>query len=71
MQALMHEKGLTKDLIGEKLLTFITNGNLFFKALGWLLFGKFPMCGLHIPWGFITWLIESILWFRLCHICKW
>jgi hypothetical protein len=34
MQALMHEGGLMKDLIGEKLMTFGVNGVFFFKALG-------------------------------------
>jgi hypothetical protein len=31
MQALMHEKGLTKDLIDKKLLTFITDGIPIFQ----------------------------------------
>jgi hypothetical protein len=33
MQALMHEKGLTKDLIGKKLLTFIANGIPIFQSI--------------------------------------
>jgi hypothetical protein len=48
MQALMHEGGLMKDLIGEKLMTFGANGVFFFKALGRVLLGKFPMGGFHI-----------------------
>ncbi len=36
-------------------------GFLFFKALGRVLFNKFLRGGLHIPWGFIAWLIEPIL----------
>jgi hypothetical protein len=71
MQALMHEGGLMKYLIGKKLMTFDANGVFFFKALGQVLIGKFLMGGLHIPQGFITWLIEPIWQFRLYHICKW
>jgi hypothetical protein len=37
-----------KDLIGEKLMTFGVNGVFFFKALGWVLLGKFPLGGFHI-----------------------
>ncbi len=71
MQALMHEGSLMKYLIGKKLMTFDANGVLFFKALGQVLFGKILMGGVHIPQGFITWLIKPIWQFRLCHICKW
>jgi hypothetical protein len=53
MQALMHEGGLTKNLIGKKLMTFSANGVFVFKALGQVLFNKFLMGGLHIPWGFM------------------
>ncbi len=34
MQALMHERGLTKDLIGKRLVTLVLMGFLFSKALG-------------------------------------
>jgi hypothetical protein len=54
MQALMHEGILRKNLIGKKLMTFGANGVLFFKALSQVLFGKFLIGGLHIPWGFTT-----------------
>jgi len=57
MQALMHEGGLMKYLIGKKLMTFGVDGVLFFKALNQMLLNKFLMGGLHIPQGFTTWLI--------------
>jgi hypothetical protein len=71
MQALMNEGILMKDLIDKKLMTFGANGVSFFKALGWVLFGKFLMGGFHIPWGFTTWFTKPIWWFGLYCICKW
>jgi hypothetical protein len=60
MQALMHEGGLMKYLIGKKLMTFGAMEFLFFKALSQALLNKFLMGGLHIPQGFTTWLIKPI-----------
>jgi hypothetical protein len=54
MQALMHERILRKDVISKKLMTFGANVVLFFKALNQVLFDKFLISGLHIPWGFTT-----------------
>ncbi len=34
MQALMNQGGLTKDMIGKKLLTFGANSVMFSKVLG-------------------------------------
>jgi hypothetical protein len=52
MQTLMHERGLTKDLISKKLMAFNANGVFVFKALGKMLLNKFLMGGLHISTGF-------------------
>jgi hypothetical protein len=71
VQALMHEGGLEKDLIGKGLMTFGAMGFLFSKAPNQVLENKLLMVGLHIPWGCIIWLIEPTLWFKLYHICKW
>jgi hypothetical protein len=71
MQALMHEGILMKDFIGKKLMTFGADGVLFFKALSRVLFHKFLMGGLHIPWEFTTWFTKPIWWFRFYYTCKW
>jgi hypothetical protein len=55
MQALMHEGGPTKVWLVRSWWHLMQMGFLFFHALSQMLFDKFLMVGLHIPWGFTTW----------------
>jgi hypothetical protein len=64
-------KGVSKKLISSRFMTFGANGVSTFQRIRLGVTWKISNVGLHIPWGFIVWPIESVWQFRFCHICRW
>jgi hypothetical protein len=72
MQALMNQGGLTKDMIGKKLMTFGANNFYVFQGVR-LRVRKKKIHG-WVPFSMgenIIWFTEPILQFKLCLTCQW